>query len=354
MAESQDKYWERVRHGLDAAFDDPDTTEVELAVDRDRLVVFSDHHRGARDGADDFWRCERSYRAALGYYLEHGYRLFLLGDVEELWENKPAEPLRDYAATLDLEGEFHKQGRLERFWGNHDDAWRHHDQVKKHLHGRFQGLVVREALKVQVTEGGERIGLLFFVHGHQGTLDSDRLSVVSRLPVRYVWRPIQRRWKMASSTPSRDFKLRALHDEALFRWALGRTDAHPVLIAGHTHRPVFSTPDTTSERTEATVAAELDRLRAGGGSADQIADLRAELELARTPPFEKAPKEMPVPCYFNTGCCSFADGDVTGLELSDGEIRLVRWLDDEYQPRKKPLGTRELRQVFAAAAAARA
>jgi UDP-2,3-diacylglucosamine pyrophosphatase LpxH len=353
VAESDRKYRERVRHGLDAAFDDPATTEAELAVDRDRVVVFSDHHRGARDGADDFWRCEGSYRAALGYYLEHGYRLFLLGDVEELWENRPEEPLRAYAATLDLEAEFHKQGRLERFWGNHDDAWRHHDEVKKHLHGRFPGLVVREALKLQVTEGGQRIGLLFFVHGHQGTLDSDRLSALSRLPVRYVWRPIQRRWKMASSTPSRDFQLRALHDQALFHWALERTDEHPVLIAGHTHRPVFSTPETTPGRSEATVAEELSKLREQGGTPDQIADLRAELELVRTAPFDAPPKAMPVPCYFNSGCCSFADGDVTGLELSDGEIRLVRWLNDDYQPRKKALGTRTLREVFTEAVAAR-
>ena len=31
------------------------------------------------------------------------------------------------------------------------------------------------------------------------------------------------------------------------------------------------------------------------------------------------------PCYFNTGCCSFPDGDVTGLEIADRQIRLVRW-----------------------------
>ena len=31
------------------------------------------------------------------------------------------------------------------------------------------------------------------------------------------------------------------------------------------------------------------------------------------------------PCYFNTGCCSFPDGDITGLEIADGMIRLVRW-----------------------------
>jgi hypothetical protein len=34
------------------------------------------------------------------------------------------------------------------------------------------------------------------------------------------------------------------------------------------------------------------------------------------------------PSYFNTGCCSFGDGDVTGLEFAGGQVRLVRWLDD--------------------------
>jgi hypothetical protein len=346
-AEKQREYRQRVKEGLDAAFDDPDVTETELAIDRDRLVIFSDHHRGARDGADDFWRCERSYHAALGYYLEHRYRLVLLGDVEELWENKPEEPIRAYGRTLALEREFHSQRRLDRFWGNHDDAWRHEGEVHTHLHPRFPDLVVREALKLRVTEAGQRLGLIFLVHGHQGTLDSDRLSAFSRLPVRYLWRPIQRRFKIASTTPARDFKLRAVHDDAMFRWALGRRDAKPVLIAGHTHRPVFSTPDPKPERSPDAVAEALRQLREAGGTADELADLRAELELVQTPPFGESPKEMPVPCYFNTGCCSFGDGDVTGLELADGEIRLVRWLNDEYEPRKKRLAEpRKLRDVF--------
>jgi hypothetical protein len=34
------------------------------------------------------------------------------------------------------------------------------------------------------------------------------------------------------------------------------------------------------------------------------------------------------PSYFNTGCCSFGDGDVTGIEFADGQVKLVRWLDD--------------------------
>jgi len=29
--------------------------------------------------------------------------------------------------------------------------------------------------------------------------------------------------------------------------------------------------------------------------------------------------------YFNSGCCCFNDGDITGIEISDGCIRLIKW-----------------------------
>jgi UDP-2,3-diacylglucosamine pyrophosphatase LpxH len=343
----QRKYREDVRKGLDRAFGNADTAP--LALDGDPVVIFSDHHRGAKDGADDFWRCQRSYHAALGYYLERGYRLVLLGDVEELWENRPEEPLAKYPETLALEAKFHDAGRLDRFWGNHDDAWGAEREVEKHLHGRFPGLVVREALRLYVTAAGERLGQIFLVHGHQGTADSDKWSAISRIPVRYLWRPIQRRFKIPSTTPSRDFKLRARHDEAMFRWALGRKRDALILIAGHTHRPVFSTPDTAPEREVEAVQEELEAARrAPSPDVERIAQLSAELELVRTDPFGESPKDMPLPCYFNTGCCSYGDGDVTGLELSDGQIRLVRWLNDKFEPRKQELAPgKDLRETFA-------
>jgi hypothetical protein len=31
------------------------------------------------------------------------------------------------------------------------------------------------------------------------------------------------------------------------------------------------------------------------------------------------------PSYFNTGCCRFEDGDITGIELDDGVLRLIKW-----------------------------
>ncbi len=60
-----------------------------IGIKKLKLIAFSDHHRGQNDGADDFRPCKAAYHAALGYYLEAGFTLYLLGDVEELWECQP-------------------------------------------------------------------------------------------------------------------------------------------------------------------------------------------------------------------------------------------------------------------------
>ena len=48
--------------------------------DTDRYIIFSDHHKGARNEADDFRPCEHTYLAALDYYLAEGYTLIVLGE----------------------------------------------------------------------------------------------------------------------------------------------------------------------------------------------------------------------------------------------------------------------------------
>ena len=54
---------------------------------KDRFIIFSDQHKGAKNGADDFMLCEPNYLAALDYYLQNNFQLIVLGDCEELWEN---------------------------------------------------------------------------------------------------------------------------------------------------------------------------------------------------------------------------------------------------------------------------
>jgi UDP-2,3-diacylglucosamine pyrophosphatase LpxH len=346
---SDDAYARDIARGLSRVFDAAETEEVRLDVDEARLVVFSDHHRGTRDGADDFRRCERAYNAALAAYRETGHRLVLLGDADELWECRPADVLASYQRTLELEAAFHAAGRLERMWGNHDDEWASRRSVRKHLHPLFPGLRVREALKLRITEGGRELGLLFLVHGHQGTADSERWSWISRLVVRHLWRPLQRRIGFASTTPARDWALRERHDVAMFRWA--RTHpARPVLVAGHTHRPVFGTqrPEPKVARPAAEVRAELGAARDRQARARLLAELEfiAAEERRVSPPTPVEP-----PCYFNTGCCSYGDGDVTGLELAGGELRLVRWPDEEGRPAPVVLARAPLREVLARVAA---
>jgi hypothetical protein len=325
-----DKYKRRIKKGLDRAFDAKATEVVSASVDDLRLVVFSDHHKGGRDGADDFRRCERAYNAALAYYFELGYQLYLLGDAEELWECDAGKVLGSYPRTLELELAFHDAGRLQRFWGNHDDQWSRPKAVARHL-AAFEGLRVREALKVEVT--GDESGLLFFAHGHQGTPDSDRWGWLSRLPVRFIWAPIQRFTKIASTTPSKDWELRERHDAAMFAWACGHPE-RPILIAGHTHRPVFR-----NEKPQPKTAA-------GEPADDALARALEEWNLAEQRRVDPPAIDVDPPCYFNTGCCSFGDGDITGLEIADGQIRLVRWPDDDHKPVRKALASAELPEIL--------
>jgi hypothetical protein len=347
--EELDSYQRGIHKGLDRAFGE--AGEVAVDVGSERLIVFSDHHKGARDGADDFLRCERAYDAALGYYLEAGYRLIVLGDAEELWECSPAEAVDAHRPSLELEARFHADGRYLRFWGNHDDQWRDEGEIEEHLGELFPGLEVYEALRLKLTNDDDEVGLMFLVHGHQGTLESERFAWFSRLVVRYVWRPLQRKLNMSSTTPAKDFDLRQRHDRAIFTWSRANPE-NPVVIAGHTHRPVFWTSRPPDPKPPlADLERRLEELRkAPSPDVEAIAKLRAQLEFGLAEERRGDPPPIPIdpPCYFNTGCCSFGDGDVTGIEIADGEMRLVRWPNDAGEAESKVLATEELSSVLQA------
>jgi hypothetical protein len=340
---------------------------------RQKLVIFSDHHRGTgRDDADDFRRCERAYRAALAYYFECGHTLALLGDVEELWENRIANVLDAYGPVLELESRFHGEQRLWRFYGNHDLVWSSPEAVNERLAGHIgDGPVeVRESLKLDVVQDGAVLGRLFLTHGHQGTPSSDLFAPVAMLPVRYVWPRIQRNVKFASTSPALDFKLREKHDATMFGWAHARAehrrpeDPPVVLIAGHTHKPVFfireaeepaqRAEDAGALPTPEQARAAYDEAVRSGAPAAERARAHAMLEFVSTRDFGPDAVRIDPPCYFNSGCCSYADGDVTGIEIADGTIRLVRWLDRDGRPQLEALtGAEPLADVFDAVRAAR-
>ena len=300
-----------------------------------RLILFSDLHKGQRDRADDFRHCEQTYLAALEHYWAEGFELFLLGDIEELWENWPPPVIREYSGVLNQELPFAQSaspGRYARFVGNHDDLWYDPNQVQRHLESYLAGQPVLESLRMVVHDQGQALGELFFLHGHQGTPDSERFARLSALIVRYVWRPIQRAFNIPSNTPSNNYELRQKHELAMYSFAASRPGL--VLFAGHTHHPVWeglSFEQAMQLMPMQAMAAEVDP----AWVAEQVAE-------AVTLPGRN-------PSYFNSGCCSYSDGSITGLEIADGEIRLVRWIFAA-QPVRALLFSAALRDVLAAVA----
>ena len=101
-----------------------------------RYVIFSDHHKGAGDDADDFRQCEATYLEALDYYLEAGYTLILLGDGEELWEQDAPIVFKTYPDVFESEARFHPERHM-RVIGNHDNPWEIPEMVERYLHPIF-------------------------------------------------------------------------------------------------------------------------------------------------------------------------------------------------------------------------
>lgn len=251
-----------------------------------KIICFSDHHRGKRDGADDFLPCERTYLHALKYYLDRDYTLILLGDVEELWECMPDQSISSYPEISALEAEFHKRQRYYRIWGNHDDLWQFPDRVKFHFEDQLPFLQVTEAIDMEVHLNNETIGKILWIHGHQGTLLSSKLASLSKFFVRFLWRPIQRLFRVPLNTASNTPELRYKTDRALDYWASIRQ--RQLVVSGHTHQYLF-------------------------GSLAQ-------------------PDSPEKPCYFNTGCCSYGNGNISGIEISNQKIRLVEWEPHSSEP----------------------
>jgi len=385
--------------------------------DAHKYIIFSDHHRGTREGNDDFQYCEETYLNALRYYFDEGYSLIILGDGEECLEDDPGDIIDAYSDVLDSEARFHKTGRYLRISGNHDAIWESEAMVRQYLGAKFPGLKVHEGIVLNYSSNGrQQLGELFLVHGHQGTLDSTHLKGLSRAFLHNVYRPYQQISGGGRTGPATDIALRAAHDTQIYRWARKQRDL--IVIAGHTHRPVWGSRthleklvgqlyellDRSSDSGLMTRFRTLDeqarqlvissREHSNNPSASDLVGLWTELEKevqdlnqslatdrsietlsqslghwgmpinANQIPWKQVENKIKeikereykypsggdsiktVPCYFNTGCCRFKDGDITGIELAEGRIRLVRWGRNIDGPKTHVLEEATLESVF--------
>jgi predicted phosphodiesterase len=289
-----------------------------------KFIIFSDQHKGRRNGADDFMLCEPNYLAALDYYYQNGFHLVGLGDCEELWENSLSSVRREQKASFEKEKQFVPKNAFIKIFGNHDLYWDNDPLAPfqlKEIYGYdvpvYEGVVLQTVI-------GEKTVRIFCTHGHQGDKVSDG-NWFSKFFVSRIWAPLQAFLKINPNTPAYDAALKTEHNAIMYKWSAEQQDLF--LITGHTHQPVFES------------LTHIERLYRQLLFARQVDDksmmetLQKEIK-SRKFNYDTISEDYlkMKPTYFNTGCCCFSDGDITGIEIERDCFRMVKWQRKEGEP----------------------
>ncbi|MCZ4243613.1 metallophosphoesterase [Pedobacter punctiformis] len=281
-----------------------------------KFIIFSDQHKGARNYADDFAVCEQNYLKALEHYNSAQFNYINLGDSEELWENLLEPVIKHNKQTFECEKAFIARDAFTKIFGNHDLYW-DNDPLSgfnlSRIYGKkipiYEGAILRTTINEKVLD-------VFLTHGHQGDLQSDG-NWFSKWFVSTIWAPFQSYLQINPNTPAYDNQLKTTHNTLMYKWVAEHKNI--ALITGHTHQPVFSSL-THLER----IYVALRKARKENDKT-KLDELNEELgkrirEGDKAPAFRKYK-----PNYFNSGCCCFSDGDITGIEIESGKIRLIKW-----------------------------
>jgi UDP-2,3-diacylglucosamine pyrophosphatase LpxH len=275
--------------------------------DSSRIVLMSDCHRGDGSWADDFSKNQNVYFAALTHYYKENFTYIELGDGDELWENRRLIDIKQtHSDVFWLLSKFYRAGRLHMIYGNHDMVKRNKSFVKVNLNeyfnepkrkfsSLFKGITIHEGLILKHRDTEDKI---FLVHGHQVDCLNNQFWKLARFLVRYLWRPLTNLGVNDPTRTAKNYEKKEKAEKRLTDWVM--KEKH-MLIAGHTHRPMF--PETN---------------------------------------------EAP---YFNDGSCVHPRC-ITAIEISEGNIILVKWSvktkEDGtlYVGREVLAGPRRLREYF--------
>ena len=290
-----------------------------------KFIIFSDQHKGRRNGADDFINSEPNYIAALDHYYKKDFCFINLGDCEELWENTLSQIKKANVNAFAAEKVFLLKNAYYKIFGNHDLYWAGDPLAAIELETVY-------GVKLKIHEGviitmpvGERTLQIFCTHGHQGDARSDG-NWFTKFFVARIWAPFQAYLRINTNEPSNDEYKKTVHNEIMYEWSA--TQKNTILITGHTHQPVFES------------LTHIERLNRQWLDAKQKNDLDTVNKIFDTvKPYRSRFDTISLdyskyaPTYFNAGCCCFADGDITGIEIENGFIRLIKWkqVDGESQ-----------------------
>jgi len=300
---------------------------IDLRPDEHPVIIFSDHHKGARNGADDFAPAEKNYLAALEYYHRKNYYYINLGDSEELWENSIFQVLKHNKETFAKEKLFTDRQAYAKIIGNHDLYWLNDPFASLTLKKMYDSAIkIYSGIVLRVAFPDRSVDILC-THGHQGDAQSDG-NAFSKWFVSYIWGPAQSFLDINTNSPSCNEDKKTLHNQIMYEWSAAQKDI--VLVTGHTHQPVFNSL-THLERLYLNMEqAVLDK--------DEAAITRIEKEIPKRKKeydYVNSSFRTMKPSYFNSGCCCFAGGTITGLEIAEGCVRLVRWTYEEGIPTRK-------------------
>ncbi len=282
-----------------------------------KIIVFSDQHRGAKNGADDFAICEAQYIAALEYYDKHKFHFISLGDSEELWENRWPQVKEKNTASFEKEKYFVKRNAFTKIFGNHDLSWStdlftdiEMEKVYDKKVKVYAGAVIKKRI-------ADKPLTIFLTHGHQGDAKSDG-NWFSKFFVAHIWAPLQGYLRINPNTPAYNTEKKTLHNRIMYEWSALQNNL--LLITGHTHQPVFLSGTHLERLYKNLTIAEKNN------DEDTATTIRKEIKF-REPSFTAVAADFMnlKPSYFNSGCCCFSDGDITGIEIEDDLIRLIKW-----------------------------
>jgi len=203
-----------------------------------------------------------------------------------------------------------------KIFGNHDLYWDNDPLAAINLQRIYgQKVNIYEGLILKTTVNKKELEV-YLTHGHQGDLQSDG-NWFSKWFVSDIWAPFQAYLHINPNTPANNNELKTAHNRMMYQWSSKRKNM--LLITGHTHQPVFKSVTHLEKLYEELEQAEK------GNNTQLIEDLKKQIN-SRENKGDKMPDfKGYLDTYFNSGCCCFDDGDITGIEIADGCIRLIKW-----------------------------
>ena len=295
-----------------------------------KYAIFSDLHLGDGGNADDFHHSEETLETALTYYNENGYKLILLGDTEELWQFDLNQVVNRYDKSVYKKMREFGNDRIFRVFGNHDYEWCSPDDPAMKNSRKHKG--APEALKMKDSNGNVKILL---VHGHQGSIDSDKNSWSSKFFVRLykVCEPYLKRLHIGTHPPAIKSQVTTDYEQIMYAWA---KKEKVILICGHSHRAIFASKSYADRLEDKIAELQADNLVNRSDKEIVKKNMKKINQLTRKLNEEKEkgrnidpaePIKEPLPCYFNSGCGLYTDG-ITNIEIVNDEIKLVKWHRD--------------------------